>query len=173
MIWHVPDGTEVAKYHDSRLYSYYSSNDFLAKDFEGSKGCGTLQALYDIFKPISQKHSCKQNNGPAVPVTFDAAGSASDFHSKEVAPNSRGESTVGYIHFSVFNNERGANALCPGIRYNGCNTEHACIGGGGYFPEGWRQCSDFSGWDWNGYGTHSSWSASKRITDATVMIFTR
>ena len=113
--------------------------------------------------------------GPAVPVKFEH-GTAGNFHSQDVAQNSRSESTAGFIHFSVTNNERAMNALCPGVRYNGCNTEHACIGGGGYFPEGGGlQCSDFSGWDWDGYGHSrgSGWSASKRLTDATVLIFVR
>ncbi|KAI4876774.1 hypothetical protein NFI96_008143 [Prochilodus magdalenae] len=44
-----------------------------------------------------------------------------------------------------------------------------CIGGGGYFPEGApRQCGDFPGFDWNGYGTNTDWSASREITEAAL-----
>ena len=54
--------------------------------------------------------------------------------------------------------------ICPGYAYTGCNCEHACIGGAGWFPEGNpRQCGDYSGWDWDGVGAtpavrHGQWS---------------
>ena len=62
--------------------------------------------------------------------------------------------------------------MCAGIKYTGCNAEHACIGAGGYLPEGApRQCSDFSGWDWDGAYTHKSWSASKSLTQSAIFLF--
>merc|ERR1711871_669247 len=96
-------------------------------------------------------------HGPSIPVTMHG-GTKGEWDcndhrcfSWQMSPNSRGESTRKYIHFTVYNNERGCNPFCPGVRYNGRNTEHACIGTGGYMPEGvGKQCSDFSGWDWNG-----------------------
>ena len=49
-----------------------------------------------------------------------------------------------------------------------------CIGGGGHFPEAApRQCGDFTGFDWSGYGTHVEWSASRDLTEAAVLIFYR
>jgi hypothetical protein len=50
---------------------YHTTNDFLAKDYQGCDNCKTLQKVYETFPPISQKYSCKQHRGPAVPVTFD------------------------------------------------------------------------------------------------------
>ncbi|XP_012658060.1 intelectin-1-like [Otolemur garnettii] len=86
--------------------------------------------------------------------------------------NTFGEFTAGFVQFRVFNNERAANALCAGMRVTGCNTEHHCIGGGGFFPEGNpRQCGDFSAFDWDGYGTHSGYSCSREITEASVLLF--
>ena len=29
--------------------------------------------------------------------------------------------------------------FCPGGQIHGCNSEHYCLGGGGYFPEGGGQ----------------------------------
>ncbi|KAF4071721.1 hypothetical protein AMELA_G00276620 [Ameiurus melas] len=47
-------------------------------------------------------------------------------------------------------------------------------GGGGHFPEDSpRQCGDFTSFDWDGYGTHVHWSASKQLTEAAVLIFYR
>lgn len=49
-----------------------------------------------------------------------------------------------------------------------------CIGGGGHFPEGApKQCGDFAGFDWSGYGTHTGNSASREITEAAVLLFYR
>ena len=62
--------------------------------------------------------------------------------------------------------------MCPGIKYTGCNAEHACIGAGGYLPESApRQCGDFSGWDWDGVGLHKGWSASKSLTESAIFLF--
>ncbi|XP_066428543.1 intelectin-2-like [Eleutherodactylus coqui] len=78
----------------------------------------------------------------------------------------------GYIQFRVFNYEKAALALCPRMKAIGCNTEHFCIGGGGYFPEqDPRQCGHFAAWHYDGYGTHEGSSTSKEITEAAVLIF--
>ena len=165
MLYHTPNKAPAAQYRSTALLRYHTTNNFL-----GNYG-GTLRAMFKDHFPVSYGGSCNQK-GPAIPVTWDkGSNGAIDSY---IAPNSRAESTPGYIHFRVFNNEKACNALCPGIRYDGCNTEHACIGGGGWFPEGSpKQCGDFSGWDWDGYGTGKSWSASKALTEATVMIFYR
>ncbi|KAL1023973.1 hypothetical protein UPYG_G00049740 [Umbra pygmaea] len=63
-------------------------------------------------------------------------------------------------------------AICSGVKPTGCNTEHYCIGGGGYFPEASpRQCGDFVSFDTDGYGTTARASASKEITEAAVLLF--
>jgi len=168
MIWHVPNGRDYGGWYDAAIYRMYSTTNFL-----NSWG-KTLQSLYTKKPPISQAGSCNSGKeGPNTRIVWDK-GSASNFYWNDMAPNSRGEVSMGYIDFTAYNNERAVNAMCPGVRYRGCNAEHACIGGGGYFPEGGgRQCSDFSGWDWNGFGTHRSWSPSRRLATATVLIFTR
>ncbi|ROJ33183.1 Intelectin-1 [Anabarilius grahami] len=64
--------------------------------------------------------------------------------------------------------------MATGVKPTGCNSEHFCIGGGGHFPEGVRrQCGDFAGFDWDGYGTNAGRSASKEITEAAVPLFYR
>ncbi|XP_060054134.1 intelectin-2-like isoform X1 [Erinaceus europaeus] len=84
------------------------------------------------------------------------------------------EFVAGFVQFRVFNNEQTANSLCAGMKVTGCNTEHHCIGGGGFFPEGSPlQCGDFASFDWSGYGTHSGYSNSKEITEAAVLLFYR
>jgi len=89
----------------------------------------------------------------------------------------RTQTTGGRIQFTVFNWERAAMGFCPGSHnVRGCDSEHYCLGGGGYYPEGGgKQCGDFSGWDWDGYGRSRGHgcSASKRLTDAAVLFFTR
>jgi len=165
MLWHVPNGKEAKDWDKTAIWKYHTSNNFL-----NSYG-GLFPKIFQKHKLQSQTKSCRQT-GPAVPVKF-VKGTEGDLFGN-IAPNSQGESTRGFIHFSVVNNERAMNAMCAGIRYNGCNTEHACLGGAGYFPEGNpRQCSDFSGWDWDGYGTLNSWSASKKMTEAAVLIFVK
>ena len=169
MVWHVPNNTPMNKFYDNALYRYYTKTGIL------SGYAGTFYGVYQKYPPIAKRSHCRgPGTGPYTRVTYDK-GTMQTHHGQDVATNSRGESWMGYIQFTVYNNERSALAFCPGMRYHGCNSEHACIGGGGYFLESSRQCSDFSGWDWDGYGRSSgySWSASKRLTDATVMIFTR
>jgi intelectin len=154
---HVPDGTPMDEWYGDALYRYYTENGFL--DNNG----GTLQGVYAKYPPRDGGGS-----GPEEAVAFDK-GTASGFHSNDVAPNSQGESNAGYISFSQGNCESYVSAICPGVQYTGCNTEHACIGGrmqGGY-------SSDFADFDHEGYGTFTGWSTSKRIVDATVLIFTR
>ncbi|KAJ8413449.1 hypothetical protein AAFF_G00094450 [Aldrovandia affinis] len=80
----------------------------------------------------------------------------------------------GFITFQVFNTEQAVMAICSGVKPTGCNTEHFCVGGGGHFPEGnGKQCGDFTSFDWDGYGTHNRWSASKEMTEAAMLIFYR
>nr|UOY17258.1 intelectin [Lethenteron reissneri] len=49
-----------------------------------------------------------------------------------------------------------------------------CVGGGGYVPEASpRQCSDFSAFDWSGYGTGVEWSATKKLLESAILIYYR
>ncbi len=167
MLYHVPNGTGPGAYRSAAFLRYHTKNGFM------SKYGGNLRNMYNDHYPLKFGSPCNNSSkGPAVPVVWDL-GSNSAIDSL-IAPNAVGESTPGYIHFRVFNNEKGCFALCSGIRYDGCNSEHACIGGGGWFPEGNpKQCGDFSGWDWDGYGASKGWSASKKLTEAAVFIFYR
>lgn len=165
LVYHVPNGSAVAKFHTDAILRYFTSDGFL-----GSHG----HSMYALFKdkfPVKFGGSCGQT-GPAPAISWDKGDNAKI--DSLIAPNTVGESTPGFLHFRVFNNEQGANAVCPGIKYDGCNTEHACLGGGGWFPEGNpAQCGDFSGWGWDGAGSGSGWSSTKAMLEATVFFFYR
>ncbi|XP_063002184.1 intelectin-like protein [Elgaria multicarinata webbii] len=163
-IWHVPNKTPMKEWRDASLFRYHTETGFLAE--EG----GNLPRLYQKYPVKYGIGSCRTNNGPAIPIVYDAgdAKKTSDYYS----PSGRGEFVPGYVQFRVFNNEKAAMALCSGVKVTGCNTEHHCIGGGGFFPEANpQQCGDFTGFAWNGYGTHRDWSVSKELIEAAVLIF--
>ena len=164
-IYHVPNGTDASGYRASAFLRYHTNTAFL------TQYGGSLRSLYKNHFPVKFGGACA-SKGPAIPVVWDVGdNNAID---AQIAPNSVGESTPGYIQFRVFNNEKGAYALCAGIRYDGCNSEHACLGGGGWYPEGNpNQCGDFAAWDWSGYGAHAEWSATKKLTEAAVFILVR
>ncbi|XP_053320610.1 intelectin-1-like [Spea bombifrons] len=165
-LWHVPNETPLSKWREAALLRYRTQNGFLTN--EG----GNLFQLYKKYPVKYNVGNCLTNNGPAVPVVYDYgdAEKTTNYYS----PLGKNEFTAGYIHFRVINSEKAAQALCPGVKVTGCNTEHHCIGGGGFFPEGNPlQCGDFTAFDWNGYGTRIAWSASKEITESAVLIFYR
>lgn len=163
-IWHVPNNSPMKKWREASILRYHTESGFLAE--EG----GNLLWLYQKYPVKYGAGTCLTNNGPAFPIVYDLgdAQKTSEYYS----PNGRGEFTAGFVQFRVFNNEKAAMALCSGVKVKGCNTEHHCIGGGGFFPEGSpRQCGDFTSFDWDGYGTHRGWSVSKAMVDSTVLIF--
>ncbi|KAM5152192.1 LOW QUALITY PROTEIN: intelectin-1-like [Mantella aurantiaca] len=165
-IWHVPNKTPVTKWKAKAIQRIRTDNDFLFA--EG----GNLYRLYKKYPVIYNTGSCPTNNGPAIPVVYDFGNTlaTSNFY----GPSVRVEFTSGFIQFRVFNNERAALALCAGMKAINCDTEHFCIGGGGYFAESDpKQCGDFAAFDWNGYGTNQGYSASKDITEAAVLLFYR
>ncbi len=165
MVYQVPNDVTVNNWYADALFRYYTTSGFL-----GDYG-GNLYYLYHDHYPVGYGGNC-HDTGPAIPITWDKG--SNSYMDSLIPPNAVDETTPGYIHFRVFNNEHGCNALCSGIRYDGCNTEHACMGGGGWFPEGDpRQCSDYSAWDWDGYGTHSGWSASLTLTESAMLLFYR
>ncbi|NP_001164984.2 intelectin 2 precursor [Xenopus tropicalis] len=165
-LWHVPNNTPMVNWRNSSILRYRTQNGFFTD--EG----GNLFQLYKKYPVKYDIGKCLADNGPAVPVVYDL-GSAEKTASL-YSPNGRNEFTAGFVQFRVVNTEKAALALCPGVKVKGCNAEHHCIGGGGYFPEGSpRQCGDFSAFDWDGYGTHAGWSASKEITEAAVLLLYR
>ncbi|KAG9259700.1 intelectin-like [Astyanax mexicanus] len=165
-VWHVPNNAETQQWRSNSILRYHTDNHFLQAN--GGN-------LYNLFKKYPVKYGigvCRTNNGPTAPVVYDFGNK--DITKNLYGPNPRGESEPGFIAFRVFNNEKAAMAICSGVRPTGCNTEHYCIGGGGHFPEAApKQCGDFAGFDWNGYGTNADWSASKTITEAAVFLFYR
>ncbi|XP_007528717.1 intelectin-2-like [Erinaceus europaeus] len=165
-IWQVPNKTPVESWRSKALLRYRTTSGF----FQTSGN--NLFGLYRKYPVKYGLGKCWSDNGPAIPVTYDygSAQTTASYYS----PDGRREFVAGFVQFRVFNNERAANALCPGMRVTGCNTEHHCIGGGGYFPEASpKQCGDFSSWDWSGYGTHKGSSNSRKITQAAVLLFYR
>ncbi|XP_065434877.1 intelectin-like protein [Chrysemys picta bellii] len=156
----------------------YQTNLRVSNQFPG-KVLGQKLTLDSHCVCVSQKYPvkygtgvCKTDNGPAVPVIYDYgdAQQTANYYS----PNGRNEFVPGYIQFRVFNTEKAAMALCAGVKVTGCNTEHHCLGGGGFFPEGNPlQCSDFPAFAWDGYGTHQQWSVSKEMIESAVLLFYR
>uniref|UniRef100_A0A2K6UKU4 Intelectin 2 n=2 Tax=Saimiri boliviensis TaxID=27679 RepID=A0A2K6UKU4_SAIBB len=165
-IWHVPNKSPMQHWRNRALLRYRTNTGFFQ-----SLG-HNLFGLYQKYPVKYGLGKCWNDNGPAIPVVYDYgdAKKTASYYS----PYGQLEFVAGFVQFRVFNNERAANALCAGIRVTGCNTEHHCIGGGGFFPDGNpRQCGDFSAFDWNGYGAHVKGSCSQQITEAAVLLFYR
>ncbi|XP_071474887.1 intelectin-1a-like [Marmota flaviventris] len=165
-IWHVPNKSPMENWRNSSLLRYRTTTGFF-QHLEHN-----LFGLYQKYPVKYGLGKCWNDNGPAIPVVYDFgdAQKTASYYS----PYGQMEFVAGFVQFRVFNNERAANALCAGVRITGCNTEHHCIGGGGFFPEGNPiQCGDFSAFDWNGYGTHVGYSSSREITEAAVLLFYR
>ncbi|KAE8628979.1 hypothetical protein XENTR_v10000311 [Xenopus tropicalis] len=164
--WHVPNRTPLRRWKSSSLQRYRTTSDFF------SRVGGNLLSLFQRYPLRYNAGSCPKDNGPFEQIVYDFGSSSktASFYSDFV----RGYFTPGYVQFRVFNTEGAALAFCPGMKMEGCNSEHLCIGGGGYFPEGDpRQCGDFTAYDWDGYGTKKLNSASKEITEAAILLFYR
>ncbi|KAM8921399.1 intelectin-1-like [Pelodytes ibericus] len=165
-VWHVPNNTPLPRWRNASIQRYRTNTGFL--DHEG----GNLFHLYTKFPVRYGAGSCLAQNGPAIPIVYDYgnAEKTANYYS----PNGRNQFVAGYIQFRVLNNEKACQALCPGMKMIGCDSEHHCIGGGGYMGHDiLKQCGDFNSFDWDGYGAHVGWSNSKEITDAAVLLFYR
>ncbi|XP_077893165.1 intelectin-2-like isoform X2 [Ictidomys tridecemlineatus] len=168
-IWHVPNNSPMKNWRNSSLLRYRTTSGFF-------KHLGhNLFGLYQLHRKYPVKYGlgkCWNDNGPAIPVVYDFgdAQKTASYYS----PIGQREFVAGFVQFRVFNNEKAANALCAGMRVTGCNTEHHCIGGGGYFPESNpKQCGDFSAFDADGHRTQVHFSSSREITEAAVLLFYR
>ncbi|KAG9329305.1 hypothetical protein JZ751_005787 [Albula glossodonta] len=168
-VWHVQNNAPMDRWMVRSILRYHTDSCFL-----------TLQGgnLYHLFKryPVRYKAGvCNTNTGPAVPIVYDFGNEEST--KLLYGPNPRGkcaDSSSVTLMVGVFNTEQAAMAICSGVKPTGCHTEHFCVGGGGFFPEGGgRQCGDFTGFDWDGYGTHVGWSASREITESAMLLFYR
>nr|BAL14266.1 intelectin skin/kidney-type [Silurus asotus] len=165
-VWHVPNNERVDQWKVKSFLRYHTETKFL-NSYSGN--------LYNLFKLLPVKFgvgTCPANHGPSVPLVYDL-GDATSNHNL-YGPNIRALTQPGFITFRAINTEGAAMAICSGVKPTGCQNEHCCIGGGGNFPqESPRQCGDFTGFDWDGYGTGVGWSASKQVTEAAVLIFYR
>ncbi|KAM9449607.1 intelectin-like [Clarias gariepinus] len=165
-VWHVPNDRRVNQWKQTSFLRYHTETKFL-NSYGGN--------LYNLFKQFPVKYnvgSCPADHGPSVPVVYDVGDAVSNHNL--YGPNIRERTDPGFITFRAINYERAAMAICSGVKPNDCHNEHCCIGGGGHFPEDSpRQCGDFTSFDWDGYGTHAHWSASKQVTEAAVLIFYR
>uniref|UniRef100_A0A8C2DZR9 Fibrinogen C-terminal domain-containing protein n=1 Tax=Cyprinus carpio TaxID=7962 RepID=A0A8C2DZR9_CYPCA len=160
-VWHVPNNIDLEQWSASSILRYHTENHFL--NLYG----GNLFYLFKKFPVRFGLGTCLTDNGPAIPIVYDTGNVDYNKNLYEIF-------TPGFIAFRVFNTERAAMAFCSGVKPTACQTEHFCIGGGGHFPEATpRQCGDFTGFDWDGYGTNLGSSASKEITEAAVLLFYR
>ena len=164
-VWHVPNRSPLAHWNLASILRYHTERRFLTL-YGGN--------LYELFKryPVRYNVGSCSDRGPSIPVVYDYGSKQStrEFY----GPTSRAGFEAGFITFRAINTEKAASAICSGVKPTGCHTEHYCIGGGGHFPEGApRQCGDFAGFDWDGYGTNAMWSASKTISEAAVLLFYR
>ncbi|KAL7856231.1 hypothetical protein AOLI_G00198350 [Acnodon oligacanthus] len=165
-VWHVPNNAQLDQWTQSSFLRYHTETSFL------NEYGGNLFQLFTRYPVRYNAGSCPSNNGPSIPVVYDV-GNAKSNHNL-YGPHIRGSTEAGFITFRVFNYEKAAMAICSGIKPNTCHSEHGCVGGGGHFPEAApRQCGDFTGLDWDGYGSHIGWSASKQLTEAAILIFYR
>uniref|UniRef100_UPI00398EB01C intelectin-1a-like n=1 Tax=Pristiophorus japonicus TaxID=55135 RepID=UPI00398EB01C len=165
-VWHVPNDTPRTSWRHAAILRYHTQTKFL------HQYGGNLFELYKRYPVEYNKGKCPGDNGPFTPINYDFGDGQKirNFY----GPSVRGEFEPGFVQFRVFNNEKAALAMCSGMKTKGCDSEHFCIGGGGYFPQKRpRQCGDFAAFDWNGYGTGRAYSASKVITEAAVLIFYR
>ncbi|XP_073715083.1 intelectin isoform X2 [Misgurnus anguillicaudatus] len=165
-VWHVPNNIEMEQWKSASFLRYHTTSHFL------SDNGGNLFKLFKKYPVRFGIGECLKDNGPSIPVVYDTGDV--EYTKTLYGPLSRGEFQSGFITFRVFNNEKAAMAVCSGVKPTGCNTEHYCIGGGGHFPEAApRQCGDFAGFDWDGYGTGVASSVSKNLIEAAALMFYR
>ncbi|XP_045903256.1 intelectin-like [Micropterus dolomieu] len=160
-VWHVPNNFPLEHRKLAAILRYYTDNRFCR--LYGGK-------LFQLFLqyPVRYNIGSFSNRGPGIPIVFDHG----DRESTRIlyGPNPRVEFEPDFITFRAINNECSVMAICSGVKpTTGYNTEHYCIGGGGYFhPD---QCGDFHPFDWNRLGREQGWSSSKEITEAAVLLF--
>ncbi|CAH1243739.1 ITLN2 [Branchiostoma lanceolatum] len=166
MLWHVPNDTPLSQYKSAAYLRYYTTNGFL-QQYGGN--------MYSLFKnhfPIVYNGGTTADNGPAIPITWDRG--SDGLRISLIAPSTVPQVTPGFVQFRVFNAEKAPLAVCPGVRYNGGESDALCIGGAAYWPQlAPRQCGDFSAKAWNGYGTHTGWSSSRLELESAILFFYR
>ncbi|MEQ2231568.1 hypothetical protein ILYODFUR_001811 [Ilyodon furcidens] len=161
-LWHVPNNFPVEHWNLAAILRYHTDSNFL-RLYGGN--------LFNLFKqfPVRYNVGTCSSRGPAVPIVYDHGDRESTRYLYGM--KSRMEFDPGFITFRPINNEQSAMAICSGVKPRGCNSEHYCIGGGGYFhPD---QCGDFPSFDWDRLGREQGWSASKEMTESAVLLFYR
>uniref|UniRef100_A0A668RLJ9 Fibrinogen C-terminal domain-containing protein n=1 Tax=Oreochromis aureus TaxID=47969 RepID=A0A668RLJ9_OREAU len=161
-VWHIPNNLplEFWNMEAAAVLRYHTGNRFL-RLYGGN--------LFQLFKqyPVRYNVGSCGDRGPAIPIVYDHG----DKESTRMLYGPR-EFEPGFITFRAINYERAAMAICSGVKPTvGYNTEHYCIGGGGYFhPD---QCGDFPSFDYDRLGREQGWSASREMTEAAVLLFYR
>ncbi|KAK2817022.1 hypothetical protein Q5P01_025213 [Channa striata] len=165
-VWHVTNNYLLENWNLAAILRYHTENHFLRLYGEP---VSSLQGNLAQF-PVRYNIGSSSDRGPAIPIVYDYGDRESTKHL--YGPSARGEFEPGFMTFRAINNERAAMAICSGVKpVAGWNTEHYCIGGGGYFhPD---QCGDFPAFDWDRLGREQGWSASKEMTEAAVLLFYR
>ncbi|XP_051505493.1 intelectin-like [Myxocyprinus asiaticus] len=163
-VWHVPNKELLKNWMTAAILRYHTESQFLS-EHGGS--------LYNLFKKYPVKFAagdCKTDMGPSSPVLYDTGDkdSTADLY----GPSARKEFESGFITFRVFNTDKAAMAMCSGVKPTGCNPQHYCIGGGGFFPER-NQCGDFTALDGSSDGTQKEMTASKEMIESAVLLFYR
>ncbi|XP_039252850.2 intelectin-1a-like [Styela clava] len=168
MIWHVPNNTPLESYKNNAFMMYHTTSGFL-RNYGGN-----LQKLFKDHYPLRDRVYHKTSgNGPSTAIVWDKG--SNSVMVTNTAPHVRGETDAGYIQFRAINHERGAFAICPGVRIKAGagNVEHECIGGTSNHAESHRHCGDFASMDWDGYGAARGWSTTRQMVESVVMIFYR
>nr|XP_055050808.1 intelectin 3 [Misgurnus anguillicaudatus] len=160
-VWHVPNNKVLKDWTTAAILRYHTESHFL-REHGGN--------LYHLFKKYPLKFAageCKADMGPSSPVVYDTGDKDSTTALYGSSLNDEFES--GFVTFRAFNTDKSALAMCSGVKPTGCNTQHYCIGGGGFFQDR-RHCGDFTALDWSADKTKS---ASKEMIESTVMLFYR
>uniref|UniRef100_A0A8C8IIN0 Uncharacterized protein n=1 Tax=Oncorhynchus tshawytscha TaxID=74940 RepID=A0A8C8IIN0_ONCTS len=155
-VWHVPNKTPFYHWNLAAIMRYHTERRFL--HLYG----GNLYYLFNRYPVEYNVGNHLSDNGPSIPIVYDLWDKESTkmFYGPNTRGETRGETEGGFVSFRAINYERAATAICSGVKPKGGEVEHYCIGGGGFFLEGNPlQCGDFTGFAWNGYGTHEGWSA--------------
>jgi len=163
LLWTIVDG--------ATSFDNVGEKTWVSKSTNGDMFSGySPKNLYGLYTKFPVKYD---QAGPGIRVQVDTTlrkGNANDFK-KHNAPNCN--PNVNKMGFVASNCEKGTNAMCH-VVCDSCNYEHACIGGGGYFPgHSGRLCNDFSGWAWDGDNNQfgNGWSSSKRMIESTIMLY--
>ncbi|HCP47351.1 MAG TPA: hypothetical protein DIU15_15015 [Deltaproteobacteria bacterium] len=158
LILYTPNDTAITNVFSSANWIQHTTNGFLT-----GLG-GTLFSLYAGNYQLGAAGGCSQ--GLKVDTLF-TVGEANAFWAQQ-HPNSRSETSAGGITIRTANSEGHPQAFCP-VKYDGCNSEHSCVGGqgttGGRGSGGWGNLNE-----WH-YDNDWGWPSAMRAS--TMMLFVR